>query len=213
MAGKTVYMYVPDNMADWEPGYAMAELKQGSIFRPGVGPFEVRTFSLSGGAEVSMGGIRISPDMGIGGVTPSGSALLLLPGSTVWAGPGQEAVIELAKAFAAAGVPVAGICGATFALARAGLLDDRPHTSNVLSVLKSLCPQYKGEAFYREEPAVTGNGVITASGMAPLDFARQILKCLDVATPETLDLWYKLNSTREPRFYFELMNSLKPVQG
>jgi len=213
MAAKTVYMYVPENMADWEPGYAIAELRQGNIFRPGIPRFEVRTFSLSGGPAVSMGGLRITPDMGMSGVAPSGAALLLLPGSTVWAGPGQEAVMELAKSFVAAGVPVAGICGATFALARAGILDSRPHTSNALSVLKSLCPQYKGDAFYRDEPAVSGNGVITASGLAPLEFAREILKCLDVASPETLDLWYRLNSTREPRLYFELMNLLKPVQG
>jgi putative intracellular protease/amidase len=36
---------------------------------------------------------------------------------------------EVASRFLDTGVPVAAICGATEALARAGLLDRRPHTS------------------------------------------------------------------------------------
>lgn len=210
MGNKTVYMYVLNTMADWEPGFAIAELRKGRWFRPGIPPFEIKTFSLAKEPVVTMGGIRIMPDLAVGEINSADAALLLLPGSGIWNEPGHEPVMEKAKAFVAAGVPVAGICDATLALARAGLLDNRAHTSNYLAGMKSLCPNYKGEAFYRDEPAVTGDKVITASGLAPLEFACQIFKCLDVLAPATLDAWYKLYVTKEPRYYFELMNAAKP---
>ncbi len=41
------------------------------------------------------------------------------------------------------GGTVAAICGATLALAHAGLLDKRPHTSNGAGFLEMFCPAYK----------------------------------------------------------------------
>jgi transcriptional regulator GlxA family with amidase domain len=103
---------------------------------------------------------------------------------------------------------VAAICGATVALASAGFLNNRPHTSNDLDYLKATCPAYQGEAHYRHEPAVTDGDLITATGVAPLEFAYHILKQLDVCTADTLDAWYKLYVTHEPRYFFQLMQSL-----
>ncbi|MBP1908846.1 hypothetical protein [Methanolobus bombayensis] len=40
-----------------------------------------------------------------------------------------------------------------------------------LKAKKSACPNYTGEEFYRDEPVVIGNNVITASGVAPLEFS------------------------------------------
>lgn len=39
----TVYLYVPDTMADWEPGYAAAELNSVSFFRTDAPRVTVRT--------------------------------------------------------------------------------------------------------------------------------------------------------------------------
>lgn len=41
-----------------------------------------------------------------------------------------------------------------------------------------VCPNYKGEQLYKMEPAVCDENLITASGVAPLEFAMEVLKKL-----------------------------------
>ena len=74
------------------------------------------------------------------------------------------------------GTIVAAICGATDALANMGYLDTRKHTSNNLEYTKMVCPNYKGEKFYELGPAVSDANLVTASGIAPLEFAMEVLK-------------------------------------
>jgi hypothetical protein len=76
-------------------------------------------------------------------------------------------------------------------------------------MLKQYCPNYRGEKFYENSPAVSNGKLITASGAAPLDFAYQILKTLDVFLPETLDAWYNLFLTRDPKYFDALMRSIQ----
>ena len=77
-----------------------------------------------------MGGLRVVPDLTVDRLPPASSAMLVLPGGTMWEAGGGRAFVDTARRFLAADVPVAAICGATFGLAAAGLLDQRPHTSN-----------------------------------------------------------------------------------
>lgn len=56
--------------------------------------------------------------------------MLILPGGEAWDAGENSKILESAKALLEADIPVAGICGATAGLARAGILDDIPHTSN-----------------------------------------------------------------------------------
>ena len=109
--------------------------------------------------------------------------------------------MEKAKAFLAAEVPVAAICGATAGLALAGVLDDRPHTSNAREYLQAL--KYRGEAFYQDQLVVTDGNLITANATAPVDFAYHILKKLQVHSPRVLDAWYGLFKTSDPAYFFE----------
>lgn len=44
---KTVYFYVQDMLADWEAGYAMAELYSGRFFRSAAEPLRLKTCALS----------------------------------------------------------------------------------------------------------------------------------------------------------------------
>ena len=108
---------------------------------------------------------------------------------------------------------MAAICGATFALAQAGLLDHRPHTSNDPAALKMFCPAYKGEKYYINQPAVTDRNLITASGLAPVEFAFHVFRRLDVMSPATLDAWYCLFTTRKPECFYTLMASLPQKTG
>ena len=46
------------------------------------------------------------------------------------------------------------------------------------------------------------------SGIAPLEFAMEVLKKVDVFAPNTLHSWYNLNKTHKPEYFFQLMNSI-----
>ena len=128
-----VHLFVLDTMADWEPSFAIAHINRPM---PGVSSgFRIRTVGLDRTPVRSMGGLTIVPDLGLLEVSPTGSAMLILPGADLWNDESTDPVLSLANEFVAAGVPVAAICGATLGLARAGLLDDRLHTSNFPGLL------------------------------------------------------------------------------
>lgn len=104
---------------------------------------------------------------------------------------------------------VAAICGATLGLAKTGLLDFRNHTSNDLEFLKMVILSYSGEKYYKMESAVNDENLITASGIAPLEFTVQVLKVLDVFKEEALSSWLNLYKTHDSKYFFELMNCNK----
>ena len=204
MKQQDVYLYVFDSLSDWEPGYAMAGINNPQ-FQIDPGRYRVRTVSLHQGAVSTIGGIRILPDLTLDKVTPEGSAMLILPGGTAWdMGQNMEAV-ETARAFLNSGVPVAAICGATAGLARGGLLDHRRHTSNALDYLAAT--GYRGTALYEDAPAVTDDLLITASGIAPVDFALEVFRCLGLYTPPVLEAWYGLFKTGRPEYFGALMQA------
>jgi len=58
------------------------------------------------------------------------------------------------------------------------------------------------------ESAVTDENLITASGIVPLEFTMQVLKVLDVFKSETLQAWFNVYKTKEPKYFFELMDSM-----
>jgi putative intracellular protease/amidase len=209
---KFAYLFVLDTLADWEPGLLAAELNTGRMFtKPGTS-LPIRTVGVSLEPVTTMGGLRIQPDVTLADLTSADAAVLLLPGAETWREPRHRAALAKAAEFLDAGVPVGAICGATVALAEAGMLDARPHTSNDLEALTQFSPGYHGAAHYVAEPAVTDGDLITASGTAPLDFARHVLARLDVLAPETLEAWYQLYRTSAPEHYFAMIDSLpQPV--
>ncbi len=142
---------------------------------------------------------------------PSRAAMLVLPGARTWDGGGNAEMAEAAETFLASGVPVAAICGATAGLARAGLLDDRPHTSAAAEYLAAT--GYAGGARYVDADVVDDGALITAGPTAPLAFARAILARLSVYPPEVLEAWYGLHSTGDPRWFAELMRTTGAVAG
>ncbi len=66
---------------------------------------------------------------------------------------------------------------------------------------------YRGGALYEDTPAVTDGDVITASAMAPVDFAYHVFRRLDLYTPELLEAWYQLFKTGEPEHFAALMQA------
>jgi putative intracellular protease/amidase len=150
-----------------------------------------------------MGGVRIVPDESFAEVAIDDAAMLILPGADTWTADGAHAdALAAARALLAAGRSVAAICGATYGLARSGLLDDRRHTSNGRLFLAS--SDYAGGDLYVEAPAVSDRGVITASGTCPVDFAAEIFKALELYEPSVLETWHGLYTTGEERYFAAL---------
>jgi putative intracellular protease/amidase len=187
MESCTVHLFVFEGMADWEAAFAVSCI-QNPQYQLNPGRFRVVTAARFHAPIRTMGGVRILPDMNVDEVFPAESSLLILPGGPAWATGGNLEALERAHAFVEEGVPVAAICGATLALARTGLLDDRLHTGNDAASLAS--SGYRGRKHYRDVPAVTDQNVITASGFAPLEFAYEISKELRLYSHSTLDDWY-----------------------
>jgi putative intracellular protease/amidase len=201
MKQNTVHLFAFDSMSDWEFGYAAAGINN-PAFQSRPGSFRIQTVGLDLSPVRTMGGIAVVPDRQLDQLDPDDSAMLILPGGVTWdAGENVEA-IEAARRFLAADVPVAAICGATAGLARGAILDGRRHTSNSLDYLKAT--GYRGDAFYQNQPAVTDGNLITASGIAPLEFARQIFEKLGIYSPEKLDAWYALFKTGDFAYYAAL---------
>ena len=208
MHTKKVFLYVFNTMSDWEYGYLIAELNSGRYFEKDVAPLKVITVGANEEIITTMGGLSIKPDISLDECTLENKDLLILPGGTTWNEEIHQPILERSGEALKHGTIIAAICGAIEALANRGYLDTRRHTSNNLEYTKMICPNYKGEKFYEMEVAVSDANLITASGIAPLEFAMEVLKKLDVFTPDALHSWYKLNKTHQPEYLFQLMNAI-----
>ncbi len=203
-----VYLYVFNTMSDWEYGYLIAELNSGRYFKKDLAPLKVITVGANKELITTMGGLSIKPEISVDEWTFERKDLFILPGGTTWMEEIHQPILGKVGQALKHGTIVAAICGAIEGLANMGYLDTRKHTSNNLEYTKMVCPNYEGEKFYKSEPAVSDADLITASGIAPLEFAMEVLKKIEVFTPETLYSWYHLNKTREPEYFFRLMNSI-----
>ncbi len=199
METQTVHLFVFNTLSDWEPGFAIAGLNN-PAFQARPGRYQVKTVGVSRHPVATIGGVTMLPDMTLDELDPAQSALLILTGGAGWDEGNHPEAIEKARQFLAAGVPVAAICGATAGLARAGMLDDKRHTSNAPEYLQA--QNYQGAALYQHQPAVTDGNLITAGATAPIEFAYEIFRKLDVYTSEVLDAWYGLYKTGDPKYFY-----------
>lgn len=182
----TVYFLVFDGFADWQCALALCEVR-----RPG--DWQVRTVGFSPVAVHSMGGLCVQPDLVLDQLDPAGAALLVVPGGHLWQrGEGDPAVAAIRQVHAA-GAPVAGIDSGVLALARAGLLDQCRHTGNWSGQIAGQVPGYSGASQYDAEVlAVSDGGVITASHLGSVEFAREVIHTLDLYGPVDREDWYRL---------------------
>src|SRR5690606_41497828 len=145
---------------------------------------DVVTASPDGVAIVSMGGLRVTPDLAYDVLDPAVFDALVIPGGLAWETGEAPDFTAHAQAFHRAGKLVAGICAAASALAATGVLNDVAHTGNRLASHQRY-PGYKGAALYRDQPQAGSDGsVVTAPGTAPVTFTMEILKALDLWGPE-----------------------------
>lgn len=203
-----IYVYTLNTMADWEIGYVTAELNSGRFFKKDAPEVSVKTVGISKEPVKTMGGLTILPDCVVDDITVNNKSVLLLPGGNTWDNPKHSSIVKKAAELLSVGATVCAICGATVALANAGLLDHRPHTSNGVGFLDMFCPNYKGQSYFIDMPSVSDGNLITASGTGVLSWAKQIIERLDVFRPDTLEAWYAYFSTGEAQHFFTLMQTL-----
>jgi putative intracellular protease/amidase len=185
MSKRTAHLALYDTLADWEVGHLLAELHSGRFTGT---RFDVAAVAESPEPITTMGGVRMVPDMLLAELDPADSELLILPGADVWdVGGGGEAFAAAAGRFLDAGVPVAAICGATAGLARAGLLDERDHTSAAPEYLAAT--GYAGNDRYVDDRAVVDGDLVTAGPQSPVQFACATLERLGLASEQTLDAY------------------------
>jgi putative intracellular protease/amidase len=186
MPAKAIYLLVVPGFADWEPAHALAELRR-------HGGYRVEVVALTTELVESMGGLKVQPSRTLAEVDPADVAVFILPGGDRWeTAPMEPALVALLNRLDAAGIPIAAICAATVAITRAGLLRGRRHTSNGRDYLEQKVPGYEGGAEYVEAPAVRDRGLITASGLADVEFAAELLSELDVLTEPRRRLWARI---------------------
>jgi putative intracellular protease/amidase len=184
MDSATAHLGLYDTFNDSEVGLLLVELRSGR--------FTGKSFDVVGVAEspepiTTLGGVRMLPDAMLADLDPAESDLLVLAGAEMWDTGGGEPFAAAAGRFLEAGVPVAAICGATAGLARAGLLDDRSHTSAGPEYLAMT--GYAGGDRYLDERAIIDGDLITAGPQSPVQFARATLQRLGLASDRTLEAY------------------------
>lgn len=83
MITKNVHLYVFDGLSDWEASFAIAAINNPQ-WQKNPGRYQVKTVALSIDTVVTVGGLRIQPDMTLDELSPAESAMLILPGGGAW---------------------------------------------------------------------------------------------------------------------------------
>ncbi len=182
---KNILIYLFDGFSDWEISYLTPEINKDKRF-------ELCFVSKDGKAIKSMGGLNIQPTHSLVDINIDDIEMLILPGGTAWETGKKIISDELLSDLHKKQVSIAAICAASIYLGKLGLLDNVKHTSNDLNYLKAMAPNYSGEELYQNELAVTGNNIITANGIAPIEFAKEIFNKIELFPEKQIEAWYNL---------------------
>ena len=190
MTNKKVYIFLFDGYADWEISYASPHIEKNK-------KYDLLTTSISGGNVKSMGGLEVISNCKLSDLDYENMAMFILPGGDAWEKKELREVVPVVEKLVQKQLPLAAICAATTLLADMKLLDAIKHTSNAKTYLEKLCPDYQGQENYigqdgSDPTAVKDNNIITASGTAALEFAKEIFKLLKIYDELTIEKWYQL---------------------
>lgn len=183
---RVAYVLVVDGFADWEPGLALCAINKHDKFK-------VVSVGFSKKPVMSMGGLKVIPDISLPEVRTDNACIFILPGGEIWEREEYpEALNELLKKLNGQGVPIAAICAATLVLGRLGMFEGTRHTSNSREYLEKALPDYKDGDLYVDEMAASDRGIITAGGAGSIEFALEIARLLKIHTEAELKAWFDL---------------------
>ena len=92
-----LFLYVMNTLADWEIGYLTAEIHSRRFFSKENIPCDIITVSNDKSAIITMGGMRIVPDIEAAKMDIGDDDILVLPGSDEWMKSEHDAILNLAK--------------------------------------------------------------------------------------------------------------------
>ncbi|MDE5860787.1 MAG: glutamine amidotransferase [Ruminococcus sp.] len=185
---RTILFVILQQYADWESAYITS-----AITMLGQGKYNIKTVSLSRDSVQSIGGFRVVPDYDLQSVPEDYEALILIGGLT-WRSENTQPIKNLVEDCYKKGKILGGICDASAFLGTAGVLNEVMHTSNDINDLKQWAgTAYTGETKYIYHQAVRDKNVITANGTASLEFAKEILLALEVASEDKISEWYNFH--------------------
>lgn len=182
---KNVLFVILDQYADWEAAYLSSLL-----LALGRDKFVVKTVSLTKDPIHSLGGFTVLPDYDIQSVPQDFEGVILIGGMS-WRTEAARQVEPLVKDALSKGKVVASICDASAFLGTIGVLNAIDHTSNDINDLKQWAGEaYTGEKNYLKQDVVRSHNVITANGTATLEFAKEVMIALNVASENKIQEWY-----------------------
>jgi len=182
---KKIYVFLFEGYSDWEISYLTPEICKDDRF-------DLIYFSESGDKVTSMGGLQVIPTMPLSEVKVEEAEMLILPGGVAWEKRAITAINNLVLELFEKGKSIAAICGATFYLGQLGVLDKLNHTSNDLNYLKAVVPEYRGQENYQNKLSETDKNIITANGIAPIEFATEIFKKIKLKSDDEIEKWFQL---------------------
>ena len=158
-----VGLILTPGFADWEYAFIAGT----------ASPFygiDARFFAPPPGQFFSQGGVAVTVDSCLQQCLDWKPDVVVIIGAMVWESADAPDIRDFLHDSRSSGATIAGICGGTLALARAGLLDTVPHTSNSADFLQNAV-SYEGFTLYRSNSiAVMADRIITAPGTAPVSF-------------------------------------------
>jgi len=191
MTKKTVFYFVFDGLADWEASHALTGIRKSNKFR-------IKTIGLDKNPKLSMGGITILPDLDflpwvdLHDIDASNTAMLILPGGTAWRDNANDGIADLVLHCIRQQIPIAAICDAATFLAELQVFQHVDPIASDAVYLQSFSPRYSEGDRYRMTQAVRGrDGIITASGTAAIEFAREIFETLGIYEDEKVQQWFR----------------------
>ncbi|WKV11145.1 type 1 glutamine amidotransferase family protein [Marivirga harenae] len=181
---KKAYIFLFDGYSDWEIAFLTPELKKSK-------DWDLVYFSQSGSMVSSAGGLQIQPSISLENLIIEDIDLLVLPGGDAWEKGSNNALEAMLVELIEAEKPIAAICGATTFLGQLGILNGIKHTSNDLYYLKSSAPKYKGDENYQNTLSVTDDNIITANGIAPIEFSKHVFEFIELYE-SSIEKWFQL---------------------
>lgn len=162
--------------ADWEYAFIAGT----------ASPFygiDVRFFAPATGQLCSQGGLAATVDSSLQQCLDWKPDVVVVIGGMAWEGAEAPDIRNFLQASRSSGATIAGICGGTLALARAGLLNTIPHTSNSADFLQQNAVNYKGGLLYQSgSVAMVADRIITAPGAAPVSFTCAVFEAAGLSS-------------------------------
>ncbi|MCD9114722.1 DJ-1/PfpI family protein [Pseudomonas bijieensis] len=174
-----VGLILTPGFADWEYAFIAGT----------ASPFygiDTRFFTSATGQFRSQGGLAVTVDSSLQQCLGWKPDVVVVIGGMIWERAEAPDIRDFLHASRSSGATIAGICGGTLALARAGLLDTVAHTSNSAEFLQQNAAGYAGQALYRSSPvAVVADRIITAPGPSPVSFTCAVFESAGLSAEVT----------------------------